>query len=151
MQKGSKYQGISYDEIEEIFNPVLTIDELRTKSNERQKITYDNSFNNDKLKKAFHNCNFSLKEAEKTSTLVTTIKGILNQNKDKKNNSLTKILVLLTACCFNEKFLKVVVETFGNENLTNENLSDLLTKINELLITDKEIFNRAILINVKIK
>ncbi len=148
MFKENNSNNITYTDIKTIFGQVKTPEEIQKQLENGELLKYNSSILTDNnLRNIFNRYNFSLQEANKVSGITSTIKTLISKIDTKPRTELNSLLKFLATIALNESFKKVFYGLYNYGSETNNNLIDLLTKINELIATNSDILVNDVVTN----
>ncbi len=148
MFKENNSNNITYTDIKTIFGQVKTPEEIQKQLENGELLKYNSSILTDNnLRNVFNRYNFSLQEANKVSGITSTIKTLISKIDTKPRTELNSLLKFLATIALNESFKKVFYGLYNYGSETNNNLIDLLTKINELIATNSDILVNDVVTN----
>ena len=148
MFKENNSNNITYTDIKTIFGQVKTPEEIQKQLENGELLKYNSSILTDNnLRNIFNRYNFSLQEANKVSGITSTIKTLISKIDTKPRTELNSLLKFLATIALNESFKKVFYGLYNYGSETNNNLVDLLKKINELIATNSDILVNDVVTN----
>ena len=148
MFKENNSNNITYTDIKTIFGQVKTPEEIQKQLENGELLKYNSSILTDNnLRNIFNRYNLSLQEANKVSGITSTIKTLISKIDTKPRTELNSLLKFLATIALNESFKKVFYGLYNYGSETNNNLIDLLTKINELIATNSDILVNDVVTN----
>ena len=148
MFKENNSNNITYTDIKTIFGQVKTPEEIQKQLENGELLKYNSSILTDNnLRNIFNRYNFSLQEANKVSGITSTIKTLISKIDTKPRTELNSLLKFLATIALNESFKKVFYGLYNYGSETNNNLVDLLTKINDLIATNSDILVNDVVTN----